>query len=757
MLGLLAPIFLFCAQQDPEVVKLQPAIDKAIDRGVAYLLMTQERDGSWGDWWDRSRSGQTALAVYTLMKAGLPVDHPSVRQGLTNMSHATPDRTYGLACHLLALEAAGDKSHVKAMLPILATLLDAQNGSWGYIKGGRPDISNTQYAALGLRAAQQAKLKVPPEAWRRLIAATLKYQEPRRWVDMPATGKTGKMAVAAFSYEEGKSQHWGSMTAAGVGILVMCREGLGKRLTKREAADIDASIQLGLNWLNEHFVVNDNPLRPGLDRWLGYYLYGLERIGSLLEIERIGEHAWYLEGARELIKRQGGDGGWREVGSQAETCFAILFLKRATRVATGGVSNRKKKLYVSEDPDSGVGLRALGDSPLEIWISGFGLFTRQVYASGLMIDRVEYTVDGNVVQTVKGNPKKAWAQERFLIRHTFDQRGNHRIGVRVHLAGDDAAVLVAQPLTVRITEAVEPWMERAANAHKLNLLTGRSVAVRTSSTNIASQMGKFAVDGLQATFWACSNADKAPWIALRLSDPIKANTIVLSQAFGQPTRLGQLDLIRKVEIRINGKKKPYIFELDPYELRPTKYALPKVMSIRRLEIQIKERKTGRVHKRIAGFAEIGLENRRKGKSEATPWLPRQRADGSIHFRGSDVTIHGDVLNTYPDEGTVMLGFWTVMSEWLSWDFQVDEPGSFRVELEYACDPGAFGSVFAIAVGDQSVTGEIKSTGSWFTFTTADLGTMKVTKKGLQTLSVKATHMPRGAVMNLRSVTLTPVK
>jgi hypothetical protein len=71
--------------------------------------------------------------------------------------------------------------------------------------------------------------------------------------------------------------------------------------------------------------------RIGLDRpdWYYYYLYGLERAGVLTGTEVFGRREWYPEGAQALLRMQGGNGSWDN--DAWNTCFAILFLKRATR------------------------------------------------------------------------------------------------------------------------------------------------------------------------------------------------------------------------------------------------------------------------------------------------------------------------------------------------------------------------------------------------------------------------------------------
>ena len=78
--------------------------------------------------------------------------------------------------------------------------------------------------------------------------------------------------------------------------------------------------------------------------WLYYFLYALERAGILYGTEVFGGHEWYPEGATWLLDNQQQDGAWDAVnGSNKvwDTCFAILFLRRATRpleeVASGKV------------------------------------------------------------------------------------------------------------------------------------------------------------------------------------------------------------------------------------------------------------------------------------------------------------------------------------------------------------------------------------------------------------------------------------
>jgi hypothetical protein len=61
-----------------------------------------------------------------------------------------------------------------------------------------------------------------------------------------------------------------------------------------------------------------------------YFLWSLERVAVIYGLRTIGGTDWYAWGAEILIVGQEDNGGWRnQHGMAADTCFALLFLKRA--------------------------------------------------------------------------------------------------------------------------------------------------------------------------------------------------------------------------------------------------------------------------------------------------------------------------------------------------------------------------------------------------------------------------------------------
>ena len=141
----------------------------------------------------------------------------------------------------------------------------------------------------------------------------------------------------------------GSMTCSGVAALAICKANLeGTSYYKKYKKVLNNALRDGCAWLAHNFSVSANPKSPD---WHYYYLYGLERAGILSLVYNFGKHNWYKEGAEFLLGAQQGDGSWPgEEGKEenidtpqgrirlnaasldeiVNTCFAILFLKRAT-------------------------------------------------------------------------------------------------------------------------------------------------------------------------------------------------------------------------------------------------------------------------------------------------------------------------------------------------------------------------------------------------------------------------------------------
>lgn len=635
------------AAQDTRVP--QQSINEAVDRGVDWLLLQQRRDGSWGeeDFVPKGhrdpRSDLTAFCAYTLLKCRVPYDHPALQRALVYLEQGRPRTTYAIANEIMLLVATGEErwtGRTESLLEDLLALRHEGHGTWGY--PGHPsiqtDLSNTQYAVLALRAAANAGHKVPKKLWSEVAERVLVHQEAPQPAE-PGEGRGSKPQRAGFAYllPNPASPSFGynvpnaSMTTAGLTVLRVADEQLGSKLPGRLKKQVKEAVELGFRWLEDHFSVTSNV--KGEESWIYYYLYGLQRLGALYEVETIGAHEWYWEGAAELVKWQLEDGHWekgsyrewpRQPMPHANTGYALLFLVKAMAPITTGTSEGRG-VYSAEEPASPVHLRVAVRSEVSAWVSGFGEGVDEGKSTetpegravdtpggrGLAVREVRYFVDGALAATVPGDVEQPWNGQRFARKLALKSNGRFAVRVEVSLASDaEDVVLTSATVSVEVNDVLEPWMMEHAALEGEDVR--RDVTIRAEAS---SEQGKWttasrAIDGLEGTRWLCKADDARPLLRLTLRRPTWVNTVVLSQADSSPVELGRHPRVVRVALRMNGSKQTSETELELDPLRPTWIELPKRVRLSELEIQVLEIVPGREFTTEAGFAEVHLLDRR---------------------------------------------------------------------------------------------------------------------------------------------------
>ena len=352
-------------------------VDRAVDRGTAFLLKRQRKNGGFGAY-GKHAVGPTALAVLAVLGAGVNKYSTPVEKAMDFILAHPPDRytleayTYDIALSMMALDAWSapmyerfelerlppdkrerfkferelsdrEKRFMNQCLHFLVTT-QLETGYWTYgpsRSGSRGDLSNTQFAVLGLKAADRCGCVVPKETWTRLVDALLEAQArdgPR--VSLPEfqgferkTGKPRFYVVPArarsWGYGAGTSGMGGSRCAMGISSLLIAQECLTlhhKRTADRYRSHVRRAVRDGLAHLWSCFSVTENPHLGA--RHLYYYLYSLERVGVLFGKPYIGDRDWYREGSVFLLERQEASGAWNR--DMKDTAFALLFLKRST-------------------------------------------------------------------------------------------------------------------------------------------------------------------------------------------------------------------------------------------------------------------------------------------------------------------------------------------------------------------------------------------------------------------------------------------
>lgn len=342
----------WCANRPPEV-------EQAIQRAVRYVTGSRQ-----------VADQEAGFIVYACLSAGESPDSPFIKALVDNILKKCTGaykplihHNYEAGVDLMGLVAA-DREKYKPQIQMIADFLMREQkpyGVWDYATGdSKGDTSISQYGVLGLWAAARAGVEIPTKVW----------DDAAQW------HMRTQLNEGAFGYHplggDAAAKH--SMTVAGVGTLAVIKLMLSKQLEAEPSApppgadaktkksdkafgvlervtpqeptdtpaaatspvdpnfkpkatrgDLDKSIGRGMGWLSRFYTID----RPS--GWQLYYLYGLERVGSLTNSETIAKHDWYKEGCAYLLKAQQPDGSFTDLGGPLpSTCFAILFMTRAT-------------------------------------------------------------------------------------------------------------------------------------------------------------------------------------------------------------------------------------------------------------------------------------------------------------------------------------------------------------------------------------------------------------------------------------------
>ncbi len=344
----------------------QKQVDDAVDRAGTFLLdrLKAGKLSTWL-WGDKTSVGTYAdeFVLYTLIYAGVPKNSPDFQKALTRVLNRDHAAVYQTAVTAMLL-AEIDRAKYQTQIALCAQfLVDAQceNGQWDYagekldtpeyspdVAAGKPEEaatgtpgtkpvprkttalksvpikrqkkgpaagnnSTTQLALLGLRSCMSASVKVPADVFARSEAWWRKNQ------NNDGGWGYGDKGAGGSSY--------GSMTAGALGSLAICDYYLGRD------AKTDRDIQKGAKWFEEadHWGFDKNP-RHGMYHY--YWFYALERAGVLIGADLFSGHDWYKEGADWLLAKQEKDGRWNNPDWVEDTCYAVLFLRRATKPLT---------------------------------------------------------------------------------------------------------------------------------------------------------------------------------------------------------------------------------------------------------------------------------------------------------------------------------------------------------------------------------------------------------------------------------------
>lgn len=300
----------------PQVTHEQ--VSNAVSRLKSYFYRNQDaKNGHWeADFAGTVHAGgETALAVLSLLVAGDSPQNPPLAKAIDWLGAVDMKSTYAVALRSHVWSKLSDnylallRKDVEWLLAANAHhglgLFDYQNHSTRRI-----DHSVTQFGTLGLWEAAKRGVQISPHIWQRLRDHFLRSQHANGGWDYSNT-------AAAY----------GSMTAAGLTVLFVCRSELEE--SEKATVATNNAINRGMTWLDRRF---DGPSNVPGKGWPYYYLVSIERVALAGGIRLLNGQDWYVEGARFMIDNQVTDAHRADFGrvgiSGWQSAMALMFLAR---------------------------------------------------------------------------------------------------------------------------------------------------------------------------------------------------------------------------------------------------------------------------------------------------------------------------------------------------------------------------------------------------------------------------------------------
>jgi hypothetical protein len=352
-------------------------IVEAVKKGVEYLRSQEKVCLKPSDYVSKSLTPRE-LVLWTFVSAGVSPKDPLYKKLFEDMVKDHLVTTYQVALQAMILEFLDRVRFQFRIAQCAQFMVDNQNpaGQWGYGSpsiyvedllskpGEKPipkapltlpdlpqnpkvvrkfavkkerdgeggDSSNTYFAALGLRAANDAGI---------LFEKAVIELAVRCWRE----SRAGKAEDSGWNYDRWNTGPYPAATAAAVSSLLIYGNIQGTNL-KKDSIVLGGASALAKSW-NGGALASMNGGDAGLFQFYG--LYSVEVAGLFLGQEKLGDHDWYAEGAKLLLEQQKSDGSWESgadvvraggaAGVRAmyvnntlwDTSFAVLFLAKGIR------------------------------------------------------------------------------------------------------------------------------------------------------------------------------------------------------------------------------------------------------------------------------------------------------------------------------------------------------------------------------------------------------------------------------------------
>jgi hypothetical protein len=159
---------------------------------------------------------------------------------------------------------------------------------------------------------------------------------------------------------------------------------------------------------------------------------------------------------------------------------------------------------------------------------------------------------------------------------------------------------------------------------------------------------------------------------------------------------------------------------------------------------------------ILGYLQGELKSIPMSKIDTTskPKLVQPETDGTLRLSSQNGKPIGPNIKYMPD--WIAYG-WFTAADRVEWEVDVEVTGEYNVQLVWSVSDEEAGKQFLLEAGKQKLIGIIDPSGSWETFKSKNIGSIKL-KAGRQKIIFKSNKpSDKGALLDLREIKLRIVK
>jgi len=150
-----------------------------------------------------------------------------------------------------------------------------------------------------------------------------------------------------------------------------------------------------------------------------------------------------------------------------------------------------------------------------------------------------------------------------------------------------------------------------------------------------------------------------------------------------------------------------------------------------------------------------------GKPTVDPQVVTVNEKGELVFNYLKVITSGKALKRYSRKLGFNISKWTNSNDFVTWHVQVDKPGIYKVNVDYAADKESEGKPYEISLESSSIKSKVQYTGSMFNllpeYYNFTVGYLEINQPGKYTLTIKPLTESESNLMYLRRLVLLPVE